>query len=100
MQGELGAYEKKEASEMSDFRKVISAFPKVYCPLCRRVATSTVETIPGTANLMTTQHGMEHTGETNVEWNSQRTDKDDRGLTLFWCEPCGSEFAVNLADRG
>lgn len=70
-------------------------FTKVYCPLCKTLASATVESIPGTAQLQETEDGLEYQGETKVEWDGQKTERDDRGLTIFWCGQCDQEFACN-----
>lgn len=70
--------------------------PKVYCPFCQKIATGTVDRVPGICLLEETEDGLETAGETDMEWDGQVTEEDDRGLTVFYCRPCGKEFAVEL----
>jgi hypothetical protein len=71
-------------------------FPKIYCPFCKSIATGTMDRVPGIALLQETDEGLEYAGETQMEWDCQTTEEDDRGLTVFYCRPCGKEFAVEL----
>ena len=77
----------------------MSDFKKVYCPLCKTIASSTVETVAGTADLIEVKDGLQYGGETTIEWDSQKTDRDDRGLTIFWCRSCSKEFGADMAEK-
>ena len=68
---------------------------KVHCPFCQKIPTGTCELVPGTALLEEVEDGMEYVGETRMHEDGQKTEKDDRGLTVFWCDACDKEFACD-----
>jgi hypothetical protein len=76
-------------------------FPKVYCPLCRTVASATCDTVPAAAALVEVEGGLAYEGSSDVDWDGQRTDRAG-GLTMFWCGECDAAFGATLpeaADR-
>ena len=57
------------------------------CPTCGEVAEGTVDIIPGVAYLEFNEDGTaEHTGETDVWWDDQYTERDDAGDVDLYCE--------------
>jgi hypothetical protein len=76
----------------------MDTFPMVTCPLCKAPAAGTVDTIPGLAQLDAIDGKLRYSGQTDVEWNGQKTQKDDRGLTIFFCRACGQDFGAHIED--
>ena len=69
----------------------------VKCPLCSSLPEGTVDTIPAVA-YVTEGDGntLEYSGESRVCWNQQMPEKDDYGLTYFWCARCDRRFAAYI----
>jgi len=56
------------------------------CPKCGKEANGTLETIQGIALLNFDGDSADYTGETKLEWNTQKTVKNRKGRITLVCE--------------
>jgi hypothetical protein len=66
------------------------------CPVCRRPSKGTLEIIPGLALLLFGEDGLaEYSGQTEIDWNGQKTVEDDPGRVVLRC-PVGHEWSAKM----
>ena len=57
------------------------------CPECKSPARGTVETIPACAEFERCSRGIaEYSGETEISWDEQETNRDSKGRVELVCE--------------
>lgn len=70
------------------------------CPVCGKVPRGTVEVVKGCAELAEIVPGVfEHSGNTEIWWDEQKTEKDEQGRTHFICED-GHEWFEDAELKG
>jgi hypothetical protein len=66
------------------------------CPVCRRPAKGTLEIIPGLALLLIGEEGLaDYSGQTEIDWNGQKTVEDEQGRVVLIC-PVGHEWSAKM----
>lgn len=68
------------------------------CSICGELAVATMETVDGEALLTVDDDGnAEYTGQTDIDWNSQRTKRDKFHNAYVVC-PDGHEWVTQLIE--
>ena len=68
-------------------------FDPLFCPECGEMARGSLETITGIAEFNAVEDGVEYSGDTAIDWDSQETIVDEGGNARLVC-PNGHDWAA------
>jgi len=69
------------------------------CPECGDAAKGTLETVPGLALLIIDPDGAaDYAGETEMDWDGQRTILDNEGRATLQC-PSGHQWQASVREE-